>query len=406
MSTVGIIAEYNPFHKGHAYQINKARELTGADNVVIIMSGNYVQRGTPAILDKYTRAKHAIDNGASLVLELPVCYATASAELFAHSAVSMLDRLGCIDYISFGCETDNLTALTEIAKILAYEPEEYKSHLKFFLSQGYTYPAARNKAISKLVAKDKAFTLLETPNNILAVEYLKSLIRLNSTIKPVPIKRADSGYHSTNINSEFASATAIRKCLYERDFEKISKAVPQNTINIYSMQASFVEANDFSSILASKLIYKDSFEKYYDISDFLSNRINNTKRDFTNFTSYTEILLTKNETHTHINRALSHILLGITKENIDYFKENGTVFYAKPLAMKLSNPTLLKEIKANTSIELVKRFGDFYKHQSGPAKLMLDLNIKADALYNFVTYTKNGIRLPDDFSVGNSNIYK
>lgn len=406
MSTVGIIAEYNPFHKGHAYQINKAKELTGADNVIIVMSGNFMQRGGPAILDKYTRAKHAIDNGASLVLELPVCYSTVSAELFAYSAVNMLDKLGCVDYISFGCETDSITSLTKIAQILANEPEEYKLQLKLFLSQGISYPIARNKAISNIIGFDTSSKLMETPNNILAIEYLKSLIRLNSTIQPVPIKRTDNGYHSTDINSEFASATAIRKCLYEMNLINIKELVPENTLDSYNMQASFISADDFSLILASKLIYNDSFEKYYDISKFFSNRINNTKRNFTNFTSYADLLLTKNETYTHINRALIHILLGITKENVNYFTENGIIFYAKPLAMNLSSRELLKEIKNNSSIELVKRFGEFYKHQYGPAKLMLDLNIKADALYNHLTYVKTGKFIQDDFYIPNSSIYK
>lgn len=403
MSIVGIIAEYNPFHKGHEYQIEMAKELTGAEQVVIIMSGNYVQRGEPAILNKYTRAKHALQNGASLVLELPVCYSTASAELFAYSAVSMLNNLGIIDFISFGCETDNIDAFKRIASILVEEPDEYKTLLRTFLSQGEAYPVARKNALCRLIKDFSISSMLETPNNILAIEYMKALMQTKSTIKPVPIKRTDNGYHSKDTCGAFASATAIREQLHSNNLGSLKNLVPENTISAYAMQRRFVKAADFSHILAGKLIYSDNFENYYDISAFLSNRISNLKDKYTDYSSFIELLLTKNETYTHISRALMHILLDITENDIEYFRKNGTVFYANPLAINLSDTILLKKIKNNSSFELINKFGDFYKKQSGCAKKMLDINLKADALYNYMHYMHNGSRLNSDFTIRNTD---
>lgn len=403
MSTVGIIAEYNPFHKGHAYQINKAKELTGADHVIIIMSGNYVQRGTPAILDKYTRAKHALKNGASLVIELPVCYSTASAELFAYSAISTLNKLGVVDHISFGCENDDIDSLMKIANILANEPDDYKSSLKSFLSKGEAYPVARKHALSSILDNDSMTALLETPNNILAIEYIKALIKTKSSIKPVPVKRTDNGYHSTTTDSEFASATAIRNIIKTDELTTLDNLVPENTLADYSRVKHFLDTDDLSQSLAYKLNYTDDLCKYYDISDFLANRINNLKIDFTNYNSFVNLLLTKNETHTHISRGLIHILLEITKDDILEFKENGTIFYANPLAFNVKDTSLLKSIKNNSSIELINKFGEYYKKQTGHVKKMLDINIKADNLYNYIFTANNDFSLSNDFTMLNTN---
>lgn len=402
MSTVGIIAEYNPFHKGHEYQIQKAKQLTGAEHVVIIMSGNYVQRGEPAILDKYTRAKHALQNGASLVLELPVCYSTSSAELFAFSSVSMLNKLGIVDFLSFGCETDDITNFNRIASVLVEEPQKYKTLLKTCLSQGDSYPVARKKALCNFMDNPSISFLLETPNNILAIEYMKALIQTGSNIKPIPVTRTDNGYHSKDSNSNFASATAIREQIFNGNINFLKKFVPENTLQQYATQKHYLNADNFSHILADKLIYKKNPEKYYDISDSLANRISNLSNNYTTYYSFIDMLLTKNETATHISRALMHMMLEISKDDIIEFKENGTIFYANPLALDLSDTILLKKIKNNTSIALINKFGDFYKKQTGYTKRMLDISLKADSLYNYIYYMYNGQKLHTDFTIRNT----
>ena len=213
MKTVGLITEYNPFHNGHLYHIEKAKELTGADRVIVIMSGDYVQRGTPAVLSKHSRAHMALLNGASVVLELPVCYSCASAEFFAKGAVSVLDGLGCIDALCFGSECGNLEHLTSIAHLLSAEPETYRHHLQSSLKNGMSFPAARCHALEKMTGDAYASQILSDPNNILGIEYLKALKELNSPIVPFTLKREFSGYHDTELHDCSSSASAIRKVL-------------------------------------------------------------------------------------------------------------------------------------------------------------------------------------------------
>ena len=216
MKTAGIIAEYNPFHKGHEYQIRYAKEKLKADYVIVAMSGDYVQRGTPALISKHARAEMALRCGADLVLEMPVSVSTASAEAFAMGGVSLLDSLGVVDMLCFGSESGEISALKELAEILVEEPEEYKKLLKSFLSEGLTFPAARSQALTEYFKNPRNFSgddfdgvltpllnevtqILSTPNNILGIEYCKALLRLNSRIRPVTLRREGMGYHETTV---------------------------------------------------------------------------------------------------------------------------------------------------------------------------------------------------------------
>ena len=210
---VGIVAEYNPFHLGHAYQLQYAKETLGADYCIVVMSGPFTQRGTPALFDKYTRASHALACGADLVLELPVIYATASAEAFALGAVSVLENTGIVDTLLFGCEADDITPLKEIASLLVSEQDDYKKALQAELANGKAFAEARAIALNH----SEYASLINTPNNILAVEYLKALKRLNSSIEPIGLKRKGSGYHDETLQSPMASATAIRKAIFAKD---------------------------------------------------------------------------------------------------------------------------------------------------------------------------------------------
>ena len=225
MKTVGIIAEYNPFHKGHAYHLQKAKELADADYAVVVLSGDFVQRGGPAIVDKYLRAEMALRSGADLVLELPVSYAAGSAEAFAQGAVSVLEAVGCVDALCFGSEAGGLSALLSYARLFEEEPPAYRELLKEALRQGFSFPAARSRAaeeyrnlterILPCCADDadcrRSASLLEEPNNILGVEYCRALIRRNSSIRPLTLPRRSSGYHDLSLDTEMASASAIRE---------------------------------------------------------------------------------------------------------------------------------------------------------------------------------------------------
>ena len=211
MKIVGIITEYNPFHNGHLYHIQKAKEITGADCVLAVMSGDFVQRGAPAMMPKHIRAEMALKAGASAVLELPVCFSTGSAEYFAAGAVSLLDKLNCVDTVCFGSECGDIKTLEKIAFTVAEEPEDYKSTLRKELQKGRPFPDARQTALKEYFGDDTFDTVLKSPNNILGIEYIKALKMQKSKIKPVTIRRTGSGYHDETLNETCSSASAIRR---------------------------------------------------------------------------------------------------------------------------------------------------------------------------------------------------
>ena len=218
MKVAGIIAEYNPFHKGHQYHIEETRKQTGADYVIAVMSGDYVQRGEPAIADKYMRTRMALSGGVDLVIEMPVIYATASAEYFATAGIGILDRLGCVDYLSFGSEWADVEDYSSYATLFLEEPEEYRQILQEQLKRGKSFPEARAFTAGKLLFDSKpetAVEFLKEPNHILGLEYIKALRRRNSSIQPITVKRKGNHYHEKILAEEYSSATSIRRELYQ-----------------------------------------------------------------------------------------------------------------------------------------------------------------------------------------------
>ena len=224
MTITAVIAEYNPFHNGHAYQLAKARELTGADYLVVIMSGDFVQRGAPAILDQHDRAELALLGGADLILQLPCHFALGSAQHFARGAVSLLTALGCVDFLCFGSEYGDTAPFLELADVLLHEPEEYRELLSGLLRNGLSFPTARAQALSAYfsdsasfssLSKEELDTFLKEPNNILGIEYVQALLLSQSRIRPVTIRREGSGYHEGALFTQaLPSATAMRNLLF------------------------------------------------------------------------------------------------------------------------------------------------------------------------------------------------
>lgn len=342
MKTVGIIAEYNPFHNGHLYQLKKAKEITGADFAVVVMSGDFTQRGTPAVFDKYTRCRLSLLAGADLCIELPVVYATASAELFAKGAVSLLSALG-VDALCFGSECGEIAPLREIASLLFAEPSAYKEALNKALKEGLSFPSARAVAVRKcahagslpgadvtasssLSGVDAAASdVLASPNNILGIEYLKALLALekNGQHAPVPytIKREGDGYLSHTLSEEsFCSAMALRKGIAEENPDLL-RYVPESIRQEFSdtcQMKSALCADDFSGMLFYKLLSeKDAgYDSYLDVSSDLSDKIRKNLGTFTTFSAFCEnSLKSKDITLTRVYRSLLHILLSIKKED-------------------------------------------------------------------------------------------
>ncbi len=371
MKVNGIIAEYNPFHKGHKFHIETAKAQTGADFTVVVMSGNFVQRGEPALMDKYTRAKMALLSGADLVLELPALFATASAEYFALGGVSLLDKLGVVDYLSFGSECGDIAGLRSIATLLHKNKEVIDEQIKEFLKQGHTYPKARALAIKNVISTGISSDMLDTfenvlhsPNNILGIEYCKALLSLNSNITPTTIKREGAGYHDTKLDETFGSALSIRNALANGDELSILKSqIPEEFYALFEQMVldnCTVDANDFSQALYYKLINEceSGFEQYLDVTKEISDRIKNELCHYTNFTDFCQLLKTKDITYTRISRCLVHILLNITKMQMEQAIEQGIVSYARILGFRKEAAPLLTAIKQNGVVPLLSKLAD------------------------------------------------
>lgn len=421
MKVVGLITEYNPFHNGHQYHIEKSLEVTGADAAVVVMSGDYVQRGIPAIMPKLLRTEMALKCGAGAVFELPVCYATGSAELFALGAVSLLDRLGIIDCLCFGSECGNLEEMEHIADILLEEPEGYRNILQANLKNGLSFPAARQRAFSAYLGNENASILLDDPNNILGIEYLKALKKLHSSIKPFTIKRQYSHYHDTSLTDGYSSASAIRSLLaysgaalstrsgetfenthFSSILDELEDQVPASCLELlkdYHHVKYPIYQNDFSLILKYKLLNKNArnLTLYADVSEELANRINGELNYFFNYKQFCELLKTKEITQARINRALLHIMLGEKKSALEEYRLGGFHYYARLLGFRKDREKLLGTIARKSTLPLLT---SPYKTDALPeiGKKMLEHDILASNLYKSVITDKFKTAFENEYS--------
>ncbi len=419
MKVTGIIAEYNPFHNGHEYHIQQSKERLKSDYTIVVMSGNYVQRGAPTIIDKYSRAEMALRAGADLVLELPTCFATASAEYFAYGGVAILDKLNLVDDLCFGTESldvldpqdsseqvdeavrDLTGQFGKIADILVDEPEEFKEVLKKGLREGLSHAAARSKAVGEILGEEYV-TVMETSNNILGVEYMKALRKLGSSIKPDPVARRLSSHNDTTINEGFSSATAIRNAIYNKyDMHALGSTVPEYALEILMDRylVSFpIFRDDFSLVLGTELLKaKESADltKYFGVSEDLANRILNLRDDFKTFVQFKDELATKNINRATSSRALMHIALGITETDMQDMYSKDSIKYVKVLGFREDSKALLTEIKKTADVKLVTKLADAVRE--GADKMLLQ-NIEADRMYRMVAMNKFGEDLRNPFS--------
>lgn len=395
MKTVGIVAEYNPFHNGHAYHIQKTKELTGADFCIVVMSGDFVQRGIPALMDKYLRASCALANGADLVLELPVCYAVSSAEYFAGGAVALLDQLNVVDSLCFGSECGDVNVLKKFAKELLTETPAFKRELNHQLRLGHSYPQARNAALEISAPHLTAYIdVLSTPNNILGIEYCKAILYRESRIDPCTIKRAGSSYHDNSLESPLCSAQAIRESLRQSKVPKtMLKQVPASTREIAEqayLKTYPIFADDISLLVHYCLLSGEAegFTGYPDIDKELSDRIRNQLPKYHDFDSFCELLKTKNRTYVRISRSLLHVLLDIRKKDFDRWQKEGPVFYARILGFRESAAPLLTAIKEKSRIPLLSKLADAEKQLAPTALSMLEKDLYASHIYQSIVRNK------------------
>lgn len=390
MKTVAIIAEFNPFHNGHKYIIEKAKEITKADKVIIIMSGAFTQQGNIAIIDKFTRAEIASLYGADLVLELPTIFATSGAEMFARGAINILNSLNIVDYIAFGTECDDISILQTIAKKITNNENLLNEKIKENIKKGVSYASARNNALKNILTEVE-YMQIATPNNILAIEYLKSLILLNSSIKPVGIKRNTANHNDINvtINSTFSSATSIREQVQKGITKSIIPYVPKET---YAVLEKAISNNDMYSLLRFAILQSDiaNLKNIYEISEGLENKI---KSSIITSRTYSELLSSvksKRYTMSRIKRILAHILLNIEHKDFEFLKD---VAYARVL--KVKDKDILSTLSKKSTIPVISNINEkILSILNEKVQTSLNLDFNAENIYSIVeTSTLNKDRI-------------
>lgn len=373
MKVVGIVAEYNPLHYGHLYHFRSARMVTGADCVVIVMSGNYTQRGEPAVVNKWARAEMALLAGADLVIELPVAYAMGSAEYFAFGAVRLLDSLGAVDFICFGSESGNIEGLKAIASILADEPEEYKILLKEQLSAGHSFPAARQRALSAYLrgkfGKDSLTRMMKSSNDILGVEYLKALLRLESSIQPLTINRVGSSYNSTELSAKFSSATSIRKILSVNQWKcakkLIESSMPTESLSVLEREIELGRGPVFPALFGSAIISlirrmsADELRSLPYMEAGLENRLKLAADKSGTYEELVNNITTRRYTATRVQRILFSLLIGLDSRKFEFFNSVGGPAYIRILGFNRTGRRLLSSIRGKTDLPIITKTADF-----------------------------------------------
>lgn len=374
MSVVGIIAEYNPLHNGHVYHLQQAVEKANASFVVVVMSGNFVQRGEPACTDKYTRAQWALQAGADIVLELPSVFSNASAQLFAEGAVRLLNATGVVTDLAFGCEQSSLQVLNDLLDIIVNEPPEYKACLKTHMKLGKSYPRARYDALQELQVPAVMLQELVKPNNILAIEYLRSLKLIRSSIRPLPIERVGSDYNDAYLTGEFSSATAIRNAVKNGD-SQVTAALPLFVSGAMTFDEQFpITANDVGSMMLYRLrsMSPERLRELPDVSEGFEQSLYGASRTAVNADAFFESVKSKRYTLARCKRIGMSALLGITKQlqSDMLYEEN---MYFKVLGLRRDARSLLSAIASISKVPIILRNSDVYKcTDTGKASLEID----------------------------------
>jgi len=395
MKVTGIIAEYNPFHNGHKYHLQKAREITGCDYIIVVMSGDYTQRGTPAIYSKYMRTKAALMAGADLVLEMPVYGSVASAPDFAECGVKILDSTGVCDFLFFGSESGYLSSLTEQANALSDESEEISQKIKAGLRSGLSWPDARANAYgnSEIVAS--------SPNDILGIEYIRAIKKFQSKINPMTLKRSDPGYHSEEKSGSFASATAARKAIMSHDLDFLQAVLPDehfDSLREYSCPP--LTFDDCSLLLAEKLLTM-SLEQIMDIAGMpedLARKLFKNKLEFLTAEQLVANRKDRNYTYTRVNRCLLNLMLGITKNDATLFKSYDSAPWIRILGFRKDAAPLLSEIKKCATVPIVTKTATAGAILSEQSFALFEKHLMTAELYRILSQLKTDRIIKNEYT--------
>lgn len=390
MKVVGLVTEYNPFHNGHLHHLNASKQTTNATHSIAVMSGHFLQRGEPALLDKWTRAKNAVSAGVDLVIELPTLFSCSSAEYFSFGAVSLLKDLNIVDALCFGSEDGNISQIQTIANLLAADDSTLLNHLENELAKGISFPKARANAIEETLGETVDFK----PNNILGIEYLKAINVLNSPFEPFTIQRVQADYMSTTLEGSIASATGIRVELNDtRQPTTIKAFVPPST---FESIKSFKEDLIYPQALGDLLLYKirttseTDLRNIHDVTEGLESRIKKVAERVDSYEALVKGIETKRYTRTRIQRVLIKILLNIYKETLGTCGDTKPL-YARILAFNEKGQQLIKRIKKESDITLITNVNK--TRLSPKEQTMLNFDINATNVYNLLyqeTHKKTG----------------
>ena len=383
MNITGIITEYNPFHNGHLYHLNTAKKNTNCDGIVCIMSGNFVQRGEPAIIDKWKRTEMALLNGVDLVIELPTFYAVSSAEFFAKGAIKILNSTGVINNIFFGSECGDINLLYKIAKLLTNEPEDFKLKVKENLKLGITYAKAREKALVDILQDDSLNEVLSNSNNILGIEYIKAIIDNESNIIPLTMKREGARYNDKDLNSIFSSATSIRENIKkESNLNSLKSYMPPESLDILSKLLSndypFVFEEGMYNFIKYRLLTNCiNFNNIFEVKEGIDNKF---LKEVYHSTSYEDLIFrvkSKRYTYTKISRLLSQLFFALDNYHFEELMKDENL-YIRVLGFNDTGRLILKEIKKSSSIPIITKVA---KNNNNP---LLELDIQSTKAYSIL----------------------
>jgi predicted nucleotidyltransferase len=380
MRAVGLIVEYNPFHNGHAFHLQASKEAAEADIVIAVMSGNFLQRGEPALVSKWHRTQMALLNGVDIVFELPYCFATQKAETFANGAVSILNAVGC-DTLCFGSESGDISSFLQTIEYLDTQHSSFNKNIKQFIDTGVSYPKALSLAFQQLPESEK-YLDLSRPNNILGLEYIKAIKHQTSDVNPLTIPRKNANYHDQDFSSAtIASATSIRKAIFADNNGKsvIDQYVPAPTKQILKEYLQtyqvFHQWENYWSYLQFRLIHSSPGElrEVYEMEEGLENRLQTAALSANTFQEFMEQIKTKRYTWTRLQRLCVHILTNTKKEELARLSEKAS--YLRLLGMTTRGKEYLNKNKSHLSIPLISKLSSFKDKE-------IILDIKAARVYS------------------------
>jgi len=382
---LAIICEYNPFHNGHLYQLTESIKMTSPDYVVCIMSGNFVERGNTALINKWARTKMALESGVDMVIELPTIYSISSAENFAAGSIKILNSLKCDTFLSFGSECGDINILNKFADIILNEPKEYVTMLEHELAKGLSFPKARENAIMLYLGDIRNCTnVLSGSNNILAIEYLKQIMKTNSEINPLTIQRIGNEYNSKNASGNIASATAIRQKLLDK--KSVANLMPKSAYNILKTELGSGRFVLDISQFEKQIIYKlrtmsiSQIANLPDVSEGLEYKIKEAANSCNTIEDLLPKIKSKRYTLTRINRIMLYALLDITKQ--DYTNSQKVSPYVRVLGINENGRFLLSELSRNKKLNIVTSVKQFLDNSNNKIlKSMLEKDIMATNIY-------------------------